>query len=137
MAEPPPPALNNQLFENVPQHLQKPLACRWWNNKKAYAITVSPKAKDEPLREHLEQYDKIFILGVMHPQPFWLVPERDAKGRLHYHGCIKSSEGQNQYIAEQLMGLAFCKFVAKPGKRWLEYCFKDPVVGLGILEHKL
>lgn len=116
-----------QLFLNPPQNLHKRLATKWWNNKNAYALTISPKPYPEDKREAKELQFQIYLRGLLGSTPYWLVPERDGSGRLHYHGCIKSLMGNNYHIKTMLEGKAFCKFKIKPGKCWIDYCFKEPV----------
>lgn len=110
---------NKRLFlEQVPLNYEKPLVTRWMNCKTAYAVTISPRAMTPDKEEEL----RFYIMGFLANTKYWLVPERDSKQRLHYHGCVKIDQ---RYFQEKLKGKAFVKLSPKPGKHWIEYCFKE------------
>lgn len=114
------------LFIGVPEHLEKRMATQWWNNSSAYCITISPPLRgedDECMADHALQ-------NIMKGYNYWLVAERDDKKRLHYHGCIKLPRDREvctwmkHNLELQLAKIGFVKLVQKPGKKWIEYCFK-------------
>lgn len=111
------PYLDRLFTKQVPLGFEKLLAGRWLNERKAYTLTISPPQMNSKREEDL----KFYIMGVLSVYKYWLVPER-AGGRLHYHGCVK---GNPVYIKEKMRGKALCKLEPRPGKRWIEYCFKQ------------
>lgn len=114
------------LFVGVPEHLSKRFATRWWNNRNVFTLTITPPkrtADEEFINDHA-------IQNILRGFDYWLVAER-ADGRLHYHGCIRVAPDKEvrvwtlEHIKTILRPVGFCKLVEKPGKRWIEYCFKE------------
>lgn len=116
----------DRLFVGVPEHLEKRLAQHWWNNMNAYCLTISPPPRnedDEVISDHA-------LRDIMRGYNYWLVAERDENNRLHYHGCIKLPRDKEvcNWIKNNLQTnvskIGFTKLSQKPGKKWIEYCFK-------------
>lgn len=121
---------DNRLFQGVPYQYQKKLAQNWWNKNNRFTITISPPAHSVDSPNKITDFE-ILILGIFFrvgimPDHYWFVQEKDDQGRAHWHGCFTSRMDNVTARLQQLWGgHAFIKMTHKPGKKWIEYCFKD------------